>query len=111
MGCWGLLGVAGMMKLIVRQWISPENTLRSPASQLVVPQFDSVLSWFITTISRTYGRYIELVDGGYKLTYNRGVPHCINLYKKRDFLTFDYQRVHKSDGGTVLQVINNTMKK
>ena len=27
-------------------------------------------SWFITTISRTYGRYIELVDGGYKLTYN-----------------------------------------
>ena len=29
----------------------------------------------ITTISRTYGRYIELVDGGYKLTYNWGVPH------------------------------------
>ena len=46
---------------------------------IVVPH--SWLSWFATTISRTYGRYIELVDGGYKLTYNWGVPHCMYIFK------------------------------
>ena len=44
---------------------------------IVVPH--SWLSWFATTISRTYGRYIELVDGGYKLTYNWGY-HIVCIY-------------------------------
>ena len=43
---------------------------------IVVPQFDSVQLVYNYNFCRTYGRYIELVDGGYKLTYNWGAPSC-----------------------------------
>ena len=43
MGCWGLLGVAGMMTLIVRQWIIPENSLRLyRASKFFIQNHDHI---------------------------------------------------------------------
>ena len=35
----------------------------------------------ITTISGTYGRYIEIVDGGYKLTNITGGYHIVELFQ------------------------------
>ena len=48
---------------------------------IVVPQFDSVQLVNIPTISRT-GRYIELVNEGYKLTFTS--LGGTTLYKKWD---------------------------
>jgi len=58
----------------------------------MVPPFDSVQLVQITRISGTYGRYIELVDGGYKLTYNWGVPHCTkHAWINQDWPTFNHR--------------------
>ena len=58
---------------------------------IVVPPVDRVQLVQITAISRTYGRYIELVDGGYKPTNITGgltlYHHNIIIYHDNDHIS------------------------